>query len=1441
MLIYTTPTFDAQAKQQGIQSQVAELLVTLKAQGTVAVQALFEWNYPYLKRPIRNLRLLGKILWVKNDPILCLLAVFPRGGKEYEAFLRNPDDYGRDYLDTLIDQKELDNSINAQREEQKSFPRRPSLPEDLRQIWLKGPDWIKNTTDAVICESEIWVAQFKQRDTQLQWRTYYDIVDSLVEGKEAIKIIKTEFDNIEIAGKPEDNRYILYSWILTSDIPNRSVLFLLSTFDHHPNFNDILEVGQITRLFNFNSGEPDLTESSNHSNFSNILAQELTLEDLARYTRRSYPDYLLGDSEIWLEIEQEFGINWALSMEEEKILHELSTPELGSSSLPVFINGRAGSGKSTMLFYLFADYCYRYQKYYLQYRQKLTQVPHPLFLTYNEQLLGKAKEGVEKLLKSHHKFLLETNGQGNKPSIDVCFKSFQQFLLSLLPPEESDRFDPDKYICFHEFRQRCGRRYSRYSPELCWHIIRTFIKGYTLSGQHEGYMTPDDYQEVPRRERSLSVEIFQAIYKQVWPWYYQLTTREGYWDDQDLIRKVLEVRRDHLPLYTAIFCDEAQDFTSLELRLIMQLSIFSHCDLYPPVWCLPFAFAGDPFQTLNPTGFRWESVKATFFDQVIAALDPTRQLNLTMTFYELESNYRSSPSIVKVTNLIHLWRHILFKIQELKPQESWQSYIESPIPQKFIFGQNNFSSEALKKHIEKSPIFIVPCEAGGELDYIRRDEFLSPLFPDATEEHPPKNILSAIQAKGLEFPLVILYKFGDQFAKEFNQRPLIDYVQGTENHPLELEYFFNKLYVAASRGMSDLVVIDTEMGDRYLWQYATVETDPAIETRLGTSLHYDQYWLTQVDNRENWETYIGGVRWGDNLEELQRDNRASQAQEFEENGRNQKDATSMRRAKQFYRELGYLEKADICEAFALKFDKRFREAGRLFLKRSQELEAWDCFWDGMCWQALAEWYRQFPQKKQVEQPLVEFMAQTPKTLPNIRQFTQFLEESLSNQILQENRLVKAWKAAVQDYSRQIRILMREKILDPEEWQRFAEVLEGLDEAKYNGVLELAGDCYYRARNLRRAVRCWQDSNTTQKREYNIAQAELSGFPEGLPYLEKAGDFERMIVEWEKSGKSGSQQWLKHLDCLGRALERQNRLRDWIDYLIKIKRWIDAIAAIEKCSKLEAILFRFELLRQIARSNLTPEQARDFRSRYLTLIEKVLSSDNWRQKLTMVEVGITLEKIGELVPTLKFYERFINCNELALQDFARERWLATKLKQKDYALVAEPIRAEEIHQDIIRKSKDWKINPATLNIDTPRLDLLDRPELLQLHPGDTQHRSDSLPDNEIQGLPPGTKIRLLGPEADGFSFQIGHIQVKRAKRNNSLWVLLTDIYSSKALQIDVDGKQGKVRIGELMLEVADGHQLSFNSTTGDYRGVVFYRDEKPRVELHIRGISSIISL
>ncbi len=1415
MYIYTTSQFDQQAKQQGIQANVAELLVTVQKQGVTAVYSLFEWIYPYLKRPIKNnLRLVGRIIKLHSCHVFCLLAVFTRGGKEYEAFLRNPDQYGQKYLDSQINRLQLEASIQAQQQEQHLSPPRLSLPDRLYHLWLDRPTWARNVNDTIICESEVWVNQFKQSEVQLQWRTYYEILTDLVEGNSqnnGIIRTATHWQNIYLCGQSNEDRYILFSRLETADSPYRNILFLLSLFSHSPSEGEITNIGEITHFLNSNQHQV-------------IFAQPTTFDQLSRYTRRSYPDYLIADSDIWLELERDTGINLALSVEEEEILHDLSTSEWKNHSLPVFINGRAGSGKSTMLIYLFADYCDRYQKYYLE-EKPGDSIYHPLFLTYNERLLTKAKEGVEKLLTNHHKFLLETNGHIRKASLEVCFQSFKNFLLNQLPPEAIDQFDPDYYLSFNEFRKRYQRRYSRYSPELCWHIIRTFIKGYSLKKNHDEYMNPEDYEEVPRRERTISTEIFKAIYKQVWPWYHQLTSQEKYWDDQDLIRKVLEFKC-YQSKYTAIFCDEAQDFTKLELRLIMQLSVFSQCELHPPLMSLPFAFAGDPFQTLNPTGFRWESAKAAFFDQVIATLDPTRQLNLNMTFYELESNYRSSPAIVKVTNLIHLWRQVLFNIPELKPQEAWQSYQVSHEPQKFIFDRQTFTAEDLKKHLQKSPIFIVPCEAGGELNYVKNDPFLAPLFPNISAQNPPKNILSAIQAKGLEFPLIILYKFGDKFAQEFKQT-IWEYTESYESHPLELEYFFNKLYVAASRGMSDLIIIDTKLGDKMLWQYATI----------GESNILDK-WLEKVEKRLNWEGYIGGIRWGDNLVGLEGDNRESQVQEFEENGYSQQDSVSLRRAKQFYTELGNIKKAELCEAWALKFDKEFRKAGILFLRHNQEIDAWNCFWEGLCWQALADWYRQFSHQKTIEYPLVRFMASLPKTIARIQEFTHFLEEYLGTSILKENRLVKAWKVTLQEYTNQIRHLIKEKQLDSQEWQQIGDVLEGLDEAKYPGMLPLAGDCFYRAKNLKRAINCWQISGKTNKREYDLAKAELLGFPEGLPYLEKAKADRQIISEWENAGQPGTPQWLKFIDYIGRALQRQHRYRDWAEYLIQIKRWKDIILAIENCSQAEQNLLKIELVRQLSRSSIAPKQFIEIRLSYTVLMDQVLKIPNLKQHLSVAEIGIAFEKIGELIPTLRFYERFIyNQRNPHLCQWTRQRWMATKLKQQEYFAVAEPKRLASIRQEIAQRGYDWAIHWSDVSLEPPRIPDDNYIIFSSRNLADTSQ----YPQNEITGLPANIKITPLSKEIGAYRFSIASLDIKRVKREEILWILIRDTVTSREIKIKVEHQQVIVKIGEVKIQATDGEQLSFESPTRDFRGIIFYRERSPRVELYVRGLSNKICL
>jgi hypothetical protein len=684
---------------------------------------------------------------------------------------------------------------------------------------------------------------------------------------------------------------------------------------------------------------------------------------------RTYPSYLLADKDSWLEIEREEEANLALSPEEERVLRSVSLPASSDSALPIFINGRAGSGKSTMLFYLFADYCHRKYHYHHKLPEKLLLPGDPLFLTYNEDLLKVAKDSVRKLLLSHHRFLAERSIEDEVPLTDAFFKPFRKFLIDLLPADERERFVSGKYISFYRFKQLYTgepfhkpspksrnerekllqeRRIARqpgqardWSPELCWHVIRAFVKGYRLNG----YMDPDNYQEVPSKERTISDETFLQIYQNIWKrWYMPITTEHGYWDDQDLIRKVLKLSC-YRPEYTAVFCDEAQDFTRLELQLIMRLSVFSRYDLgYQPVQSLPFAFAGDPFQTLNPTGFRWDSVQAAFYEEVIMALDPAGQLRLSMNFQDLAYNYRSTPPIVHFTNLIQLWRHVLFGL-ELQPQVCWKKG-EFPDPQKFVLDQNILPHEL--RNVVENTIIIVPCEEGEEVSYIREDDLLSQIFPDASEEDPPKNVLSAIKAKGLEFKRVILYKFGeacDETAWKLLSEPI--------DHPVEFEYFFNKLYVAATRAMERLFVVDSWEGDQHLWMYAT--RNPAdLEA-----------FLEKAKNRQTWEKRVQLVSLGapESIREMWEDDPLSIAQEFEIKGLNLKNPDYLRRAKKYFRTIGYEVEADLCEAWALKFEEEFCEAGKLFVRHGNVDEAWECFWEGMCWEELVDWYDRYPDRR----------------------------------------------------------------------------------------------------------------------------------------------------------------------------------------------------------------------------------------------------------------------------------------------------------------------------------------------------------------------------------------------------------------------------------------------------------------------------------------------
>lgn len=1493
MYVYRTSGFNEKAEFYGIQSRMDDLCAELLTQRIDEVQARFERVYPYLKRRILNRRLIARIIKVESEQILCFLDIFKRGDNDYEQFLEAPVDYGRTYLEPILDLQRLREWLTFEKLNQTQVQQLPELPSELHP-WLEPPGWEMETLteDWVIYESEEWVARFRDSKVLDNWEIYYQII---------CKIRDESIQSSEISGLTNvklcefNNHYILYSHLETIDHVVGAVLFLLAPFDSKPLHREIVEVGQRIALFDDASQQDtqfwvqtaeNAQYSSNHPTLPdpptvnvapyNILAGQLSLNDLTPFARRSYPAYLLADEQSWLAIEKGKEANLALSAEEEQILKSVSTSIPGHGSLPLFINGRAGSGKSTMLLYLFADYCYR--KYYdKQGRRRSEPLPgEPLFLTYNERLLEVAKEGVTTLLSSHHRFVAERSQKEPLERVDHFFQPFQKFLFDLLPQSEKKHFDQDKYISFHRFKQlyqgtislETKGNYSlhlpqarRYSPETCWHVIRSFIKGYGL----QEHMTPEDYQEeVPRKEHTISLEKFQGIYDTIWErWYKRITKEQGYWDDQDLIAKVLELKC-YRPNYTAIFCDEAQDFTRLELQVIMRLSIFSQYHLgYQPLQSLPFAFAGDPFQTLNPTGFHWSSVQAIFDAEVITALDPADQLKLAINFQTLTFNYRSTPPIVQVTNLIQLWRHVLFDIQELQPQTAWHPG-NFPQPQKFILNQN-IDTESLADYI-KDTIIIVPCEEGEEADYAKADEVLSALFPESSKTENLKNVLSAITAKGLEFKKVILYKFGE----ECNQSVWNLKGKSTDQR-VKIEYFFNKLYVAASRATEYLFVVDSEKGDRQLWQYAS---DEALL----------QVMLKFAKNRERWEDSVQTISPGNpkTVQQLREDNPQTIAQEFEKQGLNSQNPDFLRRAKQFYSDLDELEKAKLCEAWALKFEENFLSAGNQFLELSNSEEAWQCFWQGMCWLELANCYNHNSTTHTAERPIAIFMAAEPDELEAAINFTLLLKSQLLNPDSTENSSTtideltnsKQWKKALEEYTLRIEALLNLPDLNSETAQQFGEVLEVLviPDGELN---QLAAKCFYRAKNYEQAVHNWEVANVVQTPEYNLAKAKLLPVPDALQYLAQAGEYDNIIIKWEQAGKPRERHWIQYI---APALEAKQQYQQafvvyiWLDDLTKVKQcfeiacqgtpstklfavllqyfyrnkyWQDVIEALETYlpivvgSERQKASLKFDLIYEIACSELKPEDLnKEYRQRYEKFIKQQVLTTDWHQHLLMQQVGTALEKIGSLVETLEFYEQFVTNSDPELNQFAKERWLATKQKQEEYYRnLGQNEKASKSNSALLKEAKNWSISQQSISLEPPPV-LKERPNTERLDPRATLtdfSRPPSITKFAIKGLPNATKIEQL---AGGVvRFEVRHLVIKILKKSQQ--IMITDALNNR--EVRIDGAQAKINIGEATIAAVGSNRLTFTLSTSGYSGVLIIEGGKSQLELLVQGLGEKITI
>lgn len=1287
---------EADAKNHGVLSDIQKQAEQIEKHQTVDNLDIHDQFY---KKPLgRSFRLVMGKKYDGDDCLLIFWKVFPKGSSDYQRFCESTILFTGKF-EQVCDSENL-SQVWTEKRAQPDIPQLSELSEDEKTYLYQQS--LDQNDEWMILESEEWVKRTEKKSGIFS--SYTANLHSLV---------------YDIFERAQDEQVFLNGdlGILYRCLPEEKLLYLIAPVKQ--------------------SEVPILRDK-----FKSELAENVTSEFLLKKSNRAYPSFIIYDSELWIKEIQEKDkkANLALSEEETEVLRSRE------DGYPLFINGRPGSGKSTVLQYLFAEHLY----HHLSFKRILGT---PLYLTYNKDLLEIAKESVFQILTSNASKFRESrtfSEQEARDIIDAGFVDFREYLSSLLPKHK--QYDEDKYIGFPEFRLLFDNKFSKnpikdirsVSAELAWHVIRTYIKG-TISDEHE-YLEPEAFRELPSKpEKSITDSTYDLVYKSIWlNWYKDLCEKERYWDDQDLARSLLMLNSTisdefQIAKHPVIFCDEAQDFTRNELRLIFRLSLFSRRNLKPDVFQrIPFAFAGDPFQTLNPTGFDWESTRTTFYNTIIAQLDKRQKPTLDFNFRNLNFNYRSTRNIVQLCNFIHLMRGIAFGKKNLQPQKTWfDKAADMPV----YFDVDSLVLQS-KLREQKEIVIIVPCAEGEEETYVRKDEFLSSIALSEDGKQIVRNVLSPMRAKGQEFSRVVIYKFGEECQKSYHDLlaridPDRPYVEILQEKIIPLEYFINRLYVAASRAENRLFIADTEEGLKNFWKYFE-KYDPDIfvkkykkdshSTKTDESFHWtpDDLVKIQPGSQENWE------KDHDNPEKL--------ADEFLKSGLRLKDAYKLRLAIQNYTAAGKKDKARLCEGHLFELQGEYGLAGGCFEELGNREKAIQLYWQAEAFDRIIAFG-----ENSIANQAADFMIHFEKkslteSLALLSAFFEAIKAGLT-------RPDQVWAKVIGAVIKHILQNNPENSLPIYEWSNLYKTVSELhqqglfskSDERMLDTLRVRATIYPEKLEVLQKV----GSDPTQIIEYYLQQQQvlLSDSQQDILYqaFQKMGDHddaEKLLEQYPSIRRYGY-----FLSLYIREKQLQARIEPFIqktfNFLTTQELWdislefagryvlpVDESMAevIQKHSW--AYLLDNAFIKAIAISETLPKADKSTKndvSKYLSA--KLLDrASAFYSTLTVSQSGAALERANMIKDCLEFYENVFDKQTWPASDeerqFAKERWLVCKNRQIE--LQKDEGSKKRIKRDLSKKQEEWKIKNISKLPEYPVVDLNEKPK-----PRPTKERKNKL--------------------------------------------------------------------------------------------------------------------
>lgn len=912
--------------------------------------------------------------------------------------------------------------------------RRPQLPASLSD-WLRD---FRITLNFDVYETESWVLFSNDRTNGLLEKHILFFRDTL-----KVILTKTRNDTIKVSCINEEGRVFKA---------------IYEPFNIGMIYSDFEEVNGKRIVVLYDGAHIKDQEARWSAALERLKKNENTVEgnllQISKEAFRAYPKWIVTNEseDLWVSIQRYEGTH-NLSLLPEQVMF------LNNFKFPAYINGQAGSGKSTMLYYLFAN-VYFFKCMGEQMEGDI------IFLTENDHLLEHTSQSIIGLLSSNPEFSIGFTIE-ERNNVRKHFLSFKDYLLGILPEEERATLDSYKYLDFARFKEQfLSSTYisKKFSPEEVWFVISTYIYGYD---EYKIIDSGEKYnQDIPSKFRIVDNDNFQAIVQNYLSFYTKLL-EEGWWDKTFLVRKIRKTYPSRLPKqYAVVFCDEAQDFTRIELRLIIQSSIFTSYDLEGTEQ-IPIVFAGDALQTVSPTGFSDVRLHQMYFD---AFGESNFTYDKIRSTYNPSFNYRSLQPIVRLANVVQFYRKETLMEDIFIRQESKRGAANATLPilhekEWLLKSENRELFE--KKFRYKS--FIVPVDLKEEDVYIKTEELLqNNIFTD---------IKSSIDAKGAEYSQVVVYGFGDYFLTEFG---MLGWEK--EDSDFKKRFFFNKLYVAVTRAQNELVIIDGKNAIDNFWI-------PLLTVPAGV---------------ESWEKYsdvddVLPMRPGSGLSNIQDstpDDALQNATLDMEQGINDMNVARLVVASNVFLMLGKIEEANCCLGYKEQIRRRWVEAGNHFIKAGKQEEAANAFLQAKQWDRLLNDLKGYSGNKQEVRILISRLMKNGVWEKDELSRIYDLRNALSE--------VTAQIIWYPEYCEKL-ITYASGIVNAEDKRELAFILESIVKEEDSTLWRLIGQLYFDTKQFNNAIDAWSRIINNQ--------ADPDYFPDYIKaHIEKSKDEQSIADE-----------------------------------------------------------------------------------------------------------------------------------------------------------------------------------------------------------------------------------------------------------------------------------------------------------------------------------------